>query len=68
MMTEFSQLLVTIIIVLGGGLMLWHGGLDTETAAMIRTLITGWSGFWLGAKVQRNLPTKQGEQPDNHQA
>lgn len=57
MLTEISQLLVTVIIVLGGGLLLWHGGLDAETAAMVRTLITGWSGFWLGAKVQRQLPT-----------
>ena len=57
MLTEVSQLLVTIIIVLGGGILLWHGGLDVETSAMIRTLITGWSAFWLGAKVQRQLPT-----------
>lgn len=57
MLTEIAQLVVTVIIVLGGGFLLWHGNLDQETSAMIRTLITGWSGFWLGAKVQRQLPT-----------
>ena len=56
MVTEFSQILVTLIVLIGGGFMLLHGNLDADTAGMIKGLMLSWSGFWLGAKVQRNLP------------
>lgn len=56
MLTELSQILVTLIVLVGGGYMLLHGHLDVDTAGMIKGLMLTWSGFWLGAKVQRNLP------------
>ncbi|HLY67813.1 MAG TPA: hypothetical protein VKU60_19905 [Chloroflexota bacterium] len=60
MLTEISQLVVTLIVLMGGfGLLLlnakWGLGLDGDTIGFIKTLMSGWSGFWLGAKVQRNL-------------
>jgi hypothetical protein len=57
MLTEVTQFIITIIVLLGGGYMLFHGGLDADTAGMIKGLMLSWSGFWLGAKVQRNIPT-----------
>ena len=57
MITEVSQIVITLVILLGGGFLLFHGGLDPDTAGMVKGLILSWSGFWLGAKVQRQLPT-----------
>ena len=56
MLTEISQIVVTLIVLVGGGFMLLHGKLDADTTGMIKGLMLSWSGFWLGAKVQRNLP------------
>lgn len=58
MLTEIAQLVVTLVVLMGGGWALTHAqslGLDADTIGMIKTLVTGWSGFWLGAKVQRQL-------------
>lgn len=55
MLTELAQFIVTLIILVGGGLLLWHGSLDPDTAGMVKGLIMSWSGFWLGAKVQARI-------------
>lgn len=54
-LTELGQFFITLIILLGGGFLLYHGGLDQDTAGMIKGLIVAWSGFWLGAKASARI-------------
>ena len=62
MFTEIAQLLVTVLVIGGGFAIIMANsifklGVDPSTLGFVQGLMTAWSGFWLGAKVQRQIPT-----------
>ena len=52
LVTEAAQLVVTLVVLLGGGYLLTRPGVSSQLSGVIETMAVAVVSFWLGSKAQ----------------